>query len=403
VSLFAVGALGLLLFQPLIQLFGGHSALLALRSRTELSEGARELLDTCLSDLGGGRLLDVHTHLAGRGVQSACWVNPRMLSPLHPVSFVRYRVYLTAAGVGKDDPDSVFVDTLLALAQARPKPARHAVLAFDYRYDSDGERDLEGSEFYVPNEYAWEVAAAHPDLLVAAASIHPYRADAVQSLEHWAARGVRMVKWLPNAQGIDPASPRCDPFYRALRRLDVCLLVHTGEEQAVEAEEDQVLGNPLRLRRPLDLGVRVVAAHCASSGQGQDLDHPGGPEVSNFELWLRLMDEPQYEGLLYGEISTVLQINRYPMALATLLERTDLHARLLNGSDWPLPAINVLTQLEALGRDGFLDRDQIPLLRELYHHNPLSFDLALKRSVQAPGSGARFAPAVFLERPELGL
>ena len=115
------------------------------------------------------------------------------------------------------------------------------------------------------------------------------------------------------------------------------------------------------------------------------------------------MDEPQYEGLLYGEISTVLQINRYPMALATLLERRDLHARLLNGSDWPLPAINALTQLGPLRRDGFLDRDQCALLRELYHHNPLTFDLALKRTVHSPATGARFAPEVFLERPELGL
>lgn len=399
----AAGALSLLSFQPLIRLFGGHSALLALRERAQLSEGARELLDECLSDLDGRRLLDVHTHLAGRGVGSACWVNPRMLSPLHPVAYVRYRIYLTAAGVEGDDPDSAFVDRLLALARARPSPARHAVLAFDYRYGVDGERDLQHSEFHVPNQYAWEVAAAHPDLLFAVASIHPYRKDAVQSLEHWAARGVRMVKWLPNAQGIDPASPRCDPFYRACRRLGVCLLVHTGEEQAVEAEEDQALGNPLRLRRPLDFGVRVVAAHCASSGRGEDLDHPGRPDVLNFELWLRLMDEPQYEGLLYGEISTLLQINRYPTALATLLERGDLHARLLNGSDWPLPAINALTQLGALRRDGFLDSEQCALLRELYHHNPLSFDLALKRTVRSPVTGARFAPGVFLGRPELGL
>ena len=32
------------------------------------------------------------------------------------------------------------------------------------------------------------------------------------------------------------------------------------------------IGNPLRLRRALDAGVRVVVAHCASMGQDRDLD-----------------------------------------------------------------------------------------------------------------------------------
>jgi hypothetical protein len=31
-------------------------------------------------------------------------------------------------------------------------------------------------------------------------------------------------------------------------------------------------GNPLRLRRPLEQGVRVLVAHCASLGSGLDLD-----------------------------------------------------------------------------------------------------------------------------------
>ena len=55
------------------------------------------------------------------------------------MDYVRYRVYLTAAGVDRDEPDSAFVDSLLALARARPSPARHVVLAFDYRYGPDGE------------------------------------------------------------------------------------------------------------------------------------------------------------------------------------------------------------------------------------------------------------------------
>lgn len=385
----------------LIDLLGGHTERRALQGPHTLSPAARAFLEECLGDLEG-ELLDVHTHLVGQGNGSDCWVNPRMRSLLHPVDWGRYRTYLSAAGMGVDDPDSAYVEGLAALAEARPRPARHLLLAFDHRYQTDGTRDLERSEFYVPNEYAFEVAAARPERFACAVSIHPYRADAVGELERWAARGVRVVKWLPAAQGIDPADPRCDPFYGVMAREGMALLTHAGRELAVHASEDQELGNPLRLRRPLAAGVTVLAAHCASTGRGEDLDHPG-QRATNFELFLRLMDEPQWRGRLFGEISTVTQVNRYRNVLATLLERGDLHPRLVNGSDWPLPAVNVLYQTRALWRDGFLTGSQRRLLNELYHYNPMSFDLCLKRAVAAPGSGARFAPEVFGMRPELGL
>lgn len=40
----------------------------------------------------------------------------------------------------------------------------------------------------------------------------------------------------------------------------------------MEAEEAQRLGNPRLLRRPLDLGVKVIVAHAASLGQGSSRD-----------------------------------------------------------------------------------------------------------------------------------
>ena len=133
-----------------------------------------------------------------------------------------------------------------------------------------------------------------------------------------------MVKWLPNAMGIDAADPALDDYYATLVELDLVLLAHVGEEQAVEADELQRLGNPLRFRHALDAGVTVVMAHCASLGDSEDLDHPG-QRVPSFELFLRLMDEPQHEGRLFGEISAMLQANRLGAPLTTMLRRTDLH------------------------------------------------------------------------------
>jgi len=389
--------------QVLIDLFAGHTQRRAHQGPEALSPEARTFVERCMQGLDPTRMVDYHVHLGGVGEGSDCWVNPRMRSLRHPTSWARLRGYLSAAGLSPEDPDPVFVDNLAQLAGAWPPRGRFLILAFDYRYRDDGTLDLERSEFHVPNEYAFAQVARYPELFVAAASIHPYRPDAVEQLERWAARGATVVKWLPNAQGIDPASPACDDFYAAAARLGVALLVHTGEEHAVEAQEDQALGNPLRLRRPLEAGVRVIAAHCASSGSDLDLDDPEEGRLPSFELLLRLLEEPRWEGLLFADISTVTQVNRYPRALATLLERVDLHPRLVNGSDYPLPAVNVLYQTRALRRDGFLTAEERELLNELYHYDPLLFDLCLKRSVRSPTSGVHFADSVFHEKVELPL
>ena len=209
--------------------------------------------------------------------------------------------------------------------------------------------------------------------------------------------GARAVKWLPPAMGMDPASPLCDRFYAAMARHDLPLLSHGGRERAVHGAGRQDLGNPLRLRRALEHGVRVIVAHCASMGEGADLDRGAdAPQVENFALFARMMDEPAYRGRLFGDISAITQIDRAGPYLRTLLQREDWHARLLNGSDYPLPGVIPLFSLRGLAADGFIDEDEAALLSAIRRHNPLVFDWVLKRRLKA--DGRRFAPAVFETR-----
>jgi len=203
--------------------------------------------------------------------------------------------------------------------------------------------------------------------------------------------------------GINPSDPRCDPFYQKMKELDIVLLSHGGEEKAVEAEEDQKLGNPLLLRRPLDLGVRVIVAHCAGLGDNEDVDSPSRERRTNFEFFLRLMDDKRYEGLVFGEISAMTQFNRIGTPLTTILQREDLHPRLINGSDYPLPAINILVRTGPLVKAGYITVEERKLLNEIYHFNPLLYDFALKRCARIPGSGRRFPASVFMHNPLLGV
>ena len=114
-----------------------------------------------------------------------------------------------------------------------------------------------------------------------------------------------------------------------------------------------------------------------------------------------MMGEEKYRGLLFGDISAVAQCNRFRESLAVLLRRADLHGRLVNGSDYPLPAIDVLFRTGSLASDGFLSKKERRALNEIYAWNPLLFDFALKRTVRAPGGGEGFPASMFVENPAL--
>ena len=342
------------------------------------------------------QLWDCHVHIAGLGDGgSGIVVGPQLSSMLHPLHYAQ-RLFYMNAGCAHDAPgkvDSAYVARLLNLCDAMPDGFKVMLFAFENFHDARGDVHPEHSAFFVPNAWVAKLAKDFPTRFEWVASIHPYRQAAVDDLKMAIANGARAVKWLPAAMGMDPADARCDAFYRVLSASGLPLIVHCGEEKAVKGSNTQAYGNPLRLRRALDAGVKVVVAHCASLGE--DLDD-GGQQRSSFDLFIKLMAEPRAAGLLHGDISAITQRNRKPAVIRTLLERTDLHDRLLHGSDYPLPGILPLTSTRSLARAGLLPKAALGDLDVLREHNPLLFDFVLKRLLNWQGHS--FSAAVFNTR-----
>ena len=364
-----------------------------------LSEGARALIAQAWEGLDKARVLDIHVHVFGTGVGgSGCFVGPRMSSLSNPLEYLKFSIYEEASGITDSAHcDLQYVNRLAGLVKGN---GRALLLAFDQFHDEEGKPVKENSEFFTPNDYVLQLAAMHPEVFVPGASVHPYRPDAVEALTHAVNEGAVAVKWLPNAMGIDPSSSKCDAFYEALKALEVPLITHAGEEKAVHAEERQRLGNPLHLRRPLEHGVKVIVAHCASLGQNPDLDAPEAsrPWVDNFDLFIRMMEEPKYEGLLFGDVSAMAIINRIGRPLERVLADAKLQKRLFNGSDYPLPAINLLMQTGAMERHGLVTAEERALLNEIDEHNPFLFDFVIKRTLRLHEGGVehRLANDVFM-------
>ena len=349
--------------------------------------------------LDPAKVWDTHLHLFGDGDSgSGLWFNPRMSRWWNVQEYLRRKVYINASCID-DRPghiDLSFVEHLLAQCRAMPAGFKVMLFAFDWARDEAGAPMQQLSTYYAGNEHLADLAARYPAHFEWVASVHPYDPQALQRLDAAVARGAKAVKWLPSAQNIDPASPRCDPFYARMAALKLPLITHAGDEQAVVGFGEH-LGNPLRLHRPLQAGVRVIVAHCASLGHGDEIEsHGGSGQPSNFDLFVRLMDEAQYRGVLFGDISAVVQANRIDV-IPTLLARRDWQGRLLNGSDYPLPGVPPLIDLRRLVARGLLAADLLEPLLQLRHHNVLLFDFVLKRSLTLDGQ--RFANQVFETAP----
>ncbi|MBI1944747.1 MAG: amidohydrolase family protein [Deltaproteobacteria bacterium] len=358
-------------------------------------------VETCFADVDRTKLWDVHVHLVGRGVGTQAFVGHELTNRLALWKNLQYEIYAAAAGLSTDDdtPDAAYLERLLALHRLGNPQGKLVLLAFDQFVDEQGNEVPDRSELYTPNEYVLEVARNHPDV-VPGASVHPYRTDALARLERALDGGARLIKWLPNAMGIDPRDARCLPFYRVLAERKVPLLTHTGDEQAVDAREAQALGHPARLLPALEAGVTVIAAHVATTGACVDeratLAADVGPP-SCFDALRSLLRDPRTEGRLFADISAITQVNRAGAHLAELLMDTALHARLVNGSDYPLPAIDPLVSTRYLERQGLLSSAHRALCNQVFAHNPLLFDYVLKRKVRVLAGGVehRLPPRVF--------
>ncbi|MFV1993010.1 MAG: amidohydrolase family protein [Acidiferrobacterales bacterium] len=368
--------------------------------------GQHEIIQAAWQGIDIHQFWDVHVHLVGLGHgNTGARVNPDMQSLGHPMQYVQYQFYLNAACTqNAKNIDAEYVRQLIRLqaglrnsfeisaantmtkSPGKSGAAKLMLLAFDQVYDESGNKQPAASAFYIPNKYAQSVVKSYPDQFEWIASVHPYRKDALEQLQWSVSRGARAIKWLPSAMGINPGSSLCDAFYEALVKFKLPLLVHAGSEVAVAGHGGQDLGNPLLLRRPLERGVKVIIAHSASSGEGVDLDQgSNGKMKTNFELFTRLMDDSNYQNNLFGEISAITQVNRVGLPLETILKKESWHGRMLNGSDYPLPAILPLFSLEWLRFKDYISAVEASVLSDIRLYNPLLFDFVLKRTIRFQG------------------
>ena len=111
--------------------------------------GTADLIKRAFDDIDPARLVDYHTHIAGIGTSpSGAFINPKMRRWAHPFHHLKFKVYLSAAGVADvANADTQLVQRLVNLIRHISNHGKHRLLAFDKYYTPDGEPDLNKTEF----------------------------------------------------------------------------------------------------------------------------------------------------------------------------------------------------------------------------------------------------------------
>jgi predicted TIM-barrel fold metal-dependent hydrolase len=293
--------------------------------------------------------LDIHVHLASEHA------SPRFRRSL------AYRFLRRTLHLPPDDAAAVadYHHRVAASAASATEIDGAVVLALDRPYSEAG-LPLP-ADLFVANAAAAALCRPGSRMLLGA-SVHPYRADALEALDGAVALGAVLIKWLPPSQRIDPASPRCRPFYARMRELRLPLLSHTGTERTLPAPR-QSLADPERLVPALEMGLTVIAAHAGT--RGGLLADPFPTETA--DLCARY---PR----LFLDCSAFASPARF-RAMRAMWAQPMLRDRFIYGSDYPLPLFGPL----------YWGRGDAGLLSQSRHtENPLDRRALVARAIGVP-------------------
>lgn len=201
------------------------------------------------------------------------------------------------------------------------------LLGLDAAYKENGDIDQKNTKMVTSANFLNGFSKLS-NKVIFAPSVHPYRKDALEELERVKAMGAKIIKWIPAAQNIDPESELCTAFYEKLKELNLALITHTCFEHAV-VSFSQDLNHIRRLKRPLDMGVKVIAAHCATRLFVY--------ERCQFFLFKNMINK--YDNL-YGDISAFNLPTRIKY-LKEIRGNDKLLSRVFYGSDFPMKSLPI--------------------------------------------------------------
>ena len=296
--------------------------------------------------------VDIHTHIACFGSPER---NPGCYAGQQLRRSFKYRLYPRVFGLDGDDYERVSATEyqmtspmgdyfvfkhLHDLLVQNNGFKQSVVLAMDQMYDEHGEAHPEHTEYHVSNEFVIEGLRQiretdwYQDTFLFGASVHPFRNDALEALEHAKAHGAVLVKLIapthqfhPDGQGHSEATKeKLRLFYEKLKELELPLLIHADEEYSFSDSNNEYAG-VYKLKWALEIGVTVIVAHAGSRGSSLvPSDAFDAPVIPTAGLPFDLADDLRYLcqlnddeiHVLDNQDQLICMMHRYPNLYADI-------------------------------------------------------------------------------------
>lgn len=376
-----------------------------------LSEEAQKLIYDSLKSVE--RVYDIHLH--NLGYDEGNYINPNHAS-LIQTSWKNYFTFLVlryAAGISSPKGSTHEARKRMQLYAGHFPKLRGMILPIHKAILPNHVVDWSKTGNYFTDRSALLTAVSFHNSnaeLLPAVSVHPFDRHWKEKLISAHKKGIRLIKWMP-PQSIPPDSNLLDDYYKTVSKLDMILIAHAGIEHTIPTEQSNIQwfdwGNPLRFRKPLQLGVKVILAHCGHTDPIPDLDHPKQPKIAGYKLFLRLAKEAhqknqtgEWKGKLYGDLAAVTT-HYGPDFVTELMKHIDEPGiRFIYGSDYPFtnliqPANDAYEQFAA---SGLLDPTKVRPLQEIRSWNPLLANYVFTKNLELKmehGKTIRFPEATF--------
>ncbi len=274
------------------------------------------------------KTLDIHTHLLSSEVKF-----DRLFDK------VALKLFAKKFGLDidelKNSPYKAYTNALVRNVKNSAHVEKVALFGVDARVDGRGEEIHRDKTVCAYNEDVLALYEKNKDIIVPFFSINPNRPDALELIEFYYEKGFRGAKFLQNYWGVDTRDKKYKPYFEKLVSLNLPLVVHVGSESSVSSYKEYEKLD--MLYQPLELGVNTICAHMALGYETKDFFRSLSRRERNFNHeYFALLELLKTHKNLYADISALLTPVRAKV-LRHLSNYTQVHEKLLYGSDFPVP------------------------------------------------------------------
>ena len=274
------------------------------------------------------KTVDIHLHLLSSEVKF-----DRLFDKL-ALYFFGKKMGLTAKEL-IENPYDTYVQNLVDGIRSSEHITKTVIFGVDARVDERGDELHRDLTVCASNDDVLKVYQENPDIIIPFFSINPMRPDALDLIDKYHELGFKGAKFLQNYWGVDTREERYRPYFEKLKAKDIPLIVHIGSESSVHSHKEcETLD---MLDHPLEVGVTTIAAHMALSYEPHRIFKALSKKPKNFNPeYHQLLEMLEKHEHLYADISAILTPQRAKV-LPHLSQQTQIHHKLLYGTDFPVP------------------------------------------------------------------